>query len=147
MQQIEELLQYSWPTFLNPLPAKFKRIAYSDAMENYGSDKPDTRFENKLQNCTEILKSDVTVYCVVFQKSAAFLTERVKNTLKNFSKEYPLSGFIQTRFAPQAKWDSALRKRFGDGASEDFLRAVNLQENDVLFLAFGDKKQSVSGFN
>lgn len=45
---IEEVLQYSWPTFLNPLPFQFKRMTYEDAMEHYGTDKPDTRFENKV---------------------------------------------------------------------------------------------------
>lgn len=45
---IEELLQYCWPTFLNALPAKFKRMTYSDALEHYGTDKPDVRFENKV---------------------------------------------------------------------------------------------------
>lgn len=144
MKLIEELLQYCWPTFLNPLSATFKRITYSDAMENYGTDKPDTRFENKLQNCTEMLKSDVAAYCVVFSESGAFLTESVKKTLKNLSKEHALCSFIQTRCSPQTKWDSALRKRFGDKASDDFLRSIDLKENDVLFAAFGNKKQSVS---
>lgn len=46
---IEEVLQYSWPTFLNTLPFQFKRMTYADAMEHYGTDKPDTRFESKVK--------------------------------------------------------------------------------------------------
>lgn len=48
---IEDLLGYCWPSFLSPLPAKFPRITYNEAMELYGCDKPDTRFDFKVWNC------------------------------------------------------------------------------------------------
>ncbi|MGC4388519.1 aspartate--tRNA ligase, partial [Streptococcus suis] len=34
----------------------FPRMAYDDAMNNYGSDKPDTRFDMLLQDITETVK-------------------------------------------------------------------------------------------
>lgn len=46
---VEEMLQYSWPTYLNPLPNTFNEMTYEDAMEKYGSDKPDTRFDFKVK--------------------------------------------------------------------------------------------------
>lgn len=50
---IEELLVYIFKEFLNiNLKTPFLRMKYSDAMENYGSDKPDLRFENKIMNLT-----------------------------------------------------------------------------------------------
>ncbi|MDE6645940.1 MAG: aspartate--tRNA ligase, partial [Malacoplasma sp.] len=50
---IEELLVYLFKEFLNiNLKTPFLRMKYSDAMENYGSDKPDLRFENKIMNLT-----------------------------------------------------------------------------------------------
>lgn len=47
---IEELLRYSWPKFLPNLPDSFPRITYTDAMELYGSDKPDMRYDYKVSN-------------------------------------------------------------------------------------------------
>lgn len=44
----EDLVRYSWPTFLHPLPEHFQRISYKDAMEQYGCDCPDTRFDFKV---------------------------------------------------------------------------------------------------
>lgn len=48
IQLVEEVINYAWPNFLNPIPAKFHRITYKEAMEVYGSDKPDTRFGFKV---------------------------------------------------------------------------------------------------
>ena len=43
---IEGVFGYTFKKTLNvELPASFKRLAYEDAMEIYGTDKPDTRFE------------------------------------------------------------------------------------------------------
>lgn len=48
IQVIEETLNYCWPDFLDPLPMNFQRMTYTNAMEQYGSDKPDTTFEFKV---------------------------------------------------------------------------------------------------
>lgn len=48
LQLIEETLNYSWPDFLESLPKSFPRMTYNEAMENYGSDKPDTSFDFKV---------------------------------------------------------------------------------------------------
>lgn len=48
LKVVEELLGHSWPSFLGELPKLFPRISYADAMQFYGSDQPDTRFEFKV---------------------------------------------------------------------------------------------------
>lgn len=48
LQLIEELFQHCWPDFLDVLPLQFERMAFKDAMEDYGTDKPDTRFGFKV---------------------------------------------------------------------------------------------------
>lgn len=146
---IEELLQYCWPTFLNGLPCQFNKITYNEAMEKYGTDKPDTRFENTLKNCTEDLgpnDTDFGAFYISFPECGAFLTDSIKTTLKNISKELFSTSFLQMKCSSQTKWDSALRKHFGDEKTEKFLKSLCVQESDVLFVAFGNKKQSVSDF-
>jgi hypothetical protein len=42
---IEHLLQYSWP--VGEITFPFPEISYAEAMTNYGTDKPDTRYDMK----------------------------------------------------------------------------------------------------
>lgn len=43
MNLIENLLVYSWPEELDSIEIPFKHMVYKDAMELYGTDKPDLR--------------------------------------------------------------------------------------------------------
>lgn len=41
---VEEIINYAWPECLETISPVFPRISYKNAMEMYGSDKPDTTF-------------------------------------------------------------------------------------------------------
>lgn len=47
---IEGLLLYSLPEFFGKISPKFTRMSYEEALENYGSDKPDVSFDYKVSN-------------------------------------------------------------------------------------------------
>src|SRR5229473_424404 len=51
---VEGLLQRVWKTALNiDVPTPFKRLSHQEAINRYGIDKPDTRFEMELVDFTE----------------------------------------------------------------------------------------------
>jgi len=43
---IEALLKHCWPLHMKPLCLPLPRLSYADAIQQYGSDKPDTRYGN-----------------------------------------------------------------------------------------------------
>ena len=52
---VEGLLKYIFKKVENiDIPIPFPRMKYEDAFEHYGNDKPDTRFELKIQECTDV---------------------------------------------------------------------------------------------
>ena len=83
---IEGLLHYSWPEDLGSLTLPFPEMSFKDAINNYGVDKPDTRFSNTLLDITETVlsseiarifaslseSSDFAAIAVVFNDSAVF---------------------------------------------------------------------------
>lgn len=48
---IEGLLQYSWPEERGPIMTPFPTMTYDEALADYGTDKPDTRFGMKVWVC------------------------------------------------------------------------------------------------
>ncbi|XP_056149855.1 aspartate--tRNA ligase, mitochondrial [Lampris incognitus] len=57
MALVEGLLQYSWPAEKGPINIPFQTMTYEEAMRDYGVDKPDTRFDMKLIDISEALRS------------------------------------------------------------------------------------------
>uniref|UniRef100_A0A8B9H0U0 Aspartyl-tRNA synthetase 2, mitochondrial n=1 Tax=Astyanax mexicanus TaxID=7994 RepID=A0A8B9H0U0_ASTMX len=53
---IEGLLSFSWPEDKEPPGVPFPCITYQQALSEYGTDKPDTRFRMKLVDVTEVFR-------------------------------------------------------------------------------------------
>lgn len=120
----------------------FPRMAYDDAMNNYGSDKPDTRFDMLLQDLTEIVKEvDFKVFseasvvkAIVVKDKADKYSRKNIDKLTEVAKQYGAKGLAWLKYAdntisgPVAKFLTAIEGRLTE--------ALQLENNDlILFVA------------
>lgn len=152
MQLIEETLRYSWPKHLPKLQTPFRRITYEEAMEKYGTDKPDTRFGFLLNNVTEIIEKSENfngkyenfgAYAIVVRASEAFWNGSARKHYESMSKSFSGTMFVR-KFNFPKDVEERLTKLLGTEVATEVIEKFDLEENDLLFLCVGPKEEAVS---
>ena len=132
-----------------PLP----RMTWNYAMENYGSDKPDTRFEMRLVNLTEKLGGETGF--VVFDnavaaggrieainaKGLASMTRKEIDSLGEFVKTYRAKGLPYMTFTADGNVKSSFNKFMTPEMIEIVRAEMNAEPGDIVF--FGADKKAV----
>lgn len=120
----------------------FPRLSYDDAMNQYGSDKPDTRFAMHLVDVTEIAKqADFKVFteapvvkAIVAKNVADRYSRKDIDKLTEFAKQFGAKGLAWVKFADNAF--SGPIAKFLPEISGDLSNKLALSDNDlVLFVA------------
>ncbi|XP_061935207.1 aspartate--tRNA ligase, mitochondrial isoform X2 [Apis cerana] len=154
MKLIENLLAYSWPEEAHELTIPFKHMKYDNAMELYGTDKPDLRIPQQLYRLTESIDYSALIqnlkmeqydkfeiYALVFSEKYNFLTKSVKDAISKLQSNYfPFVKLIQTKIPNKSSFITSIIK-------ENVQQQLNLKEGDVLFLAYGEKVDTVKGLH
>ena len=135
------------------IPKTFKRMKYYKAMESYGSDKPDLRFDMPLIDVIDIFeKSSNEIFTDIAKdkKNNRIKALRCPNGDNIFSKRQ-MKGFEDyvRKFGAkglgyfQMKEDGLkgpLTKFFSEADLEEIVKVTNLEIGDVVFFGAGDKK-------
>lgn len=120
----------------------FPRMSYDDSMNNYGSDKPDTRFEMLLQDLTELVKDvDFKVFsqapvvkAIVVKGNADKYSRKHIDKLTEFAKQFGAKGLAWIKFTDGAI--SGPVAKFLTSIESELTVRLQLEENDlVLFVA------------
>jgi aspartyl-tRNA synthetase len=127
------------------IPTPFPRMAYAEAMDRYGSDKPDLRFGLPIESLTEIFQntqfkvfqsviaSGGVIKAINAKGAAAHLSkEQLKKWEEWVKTELGAKGLAYIRFK-DGEWESPIVKFFTDGEKQDLARKMNFEEGDVLF--------------
>lgn len=127
---------------------KFPRIKYLDAMEKYGSDKPDLRFEMLQHNVTELFRnSEFSVFKTCLENNGVIKAIKVDNHTFSRKETDKFSEFVKIYKAKGVAFVKYENNDFTGGIakflSEDEKNALrnefSLSENDTL-LFVADKK-------
>lgn len=113
-----------------PLETPFKRMTWKEAMDRFGSDKPDTRFGLELQDISDIVKDcgfGVFADCVMSGGSVRGIT--VPGGAKMSRKEIDsLVEFVKTYGSRGLAW----YKNSPDGATSSFAKFMTESEKDAV---------------
>ena len=131
----------------------FLRMKYDEAMERFGSDKPDMRFGMELHNVTKLFeKSEFKVFSSTIENSGIISSIKVENEASNFSrkkideltefvKKYKAKGLAFIKIENN-EFTGGISKFLTDEEKESLKEKLDLHDNDLIFFA-SDKKEVV----
>ena len=137
---VETLVQRIWREVLGYEIGDIPKMAYDDAMRDYGSDRPDLRFGMKLIDITDlahttdfgVFKNAEMVKCVVVPGGAT-MTRKETDALADWAKTYGAKGLAVTKVAG-GKLDTGIAK-FLAPIEAALLERLGAKDGDLL--AFG----------
>jgi aspartyl-tRNA synthetase len=131
----------------------FVRMPYIEAMEKYGSDKPDIRFDMTISDITIPAKSkDFVVFnsaeyigaiCV---KGGAEFTRKQIDAYTEFVKspQVGASGMIFCRYNPDGSLKSSVDKFFNQDNLAKWAELSNAEKGDLILVLAGDKNKTLT---
>ena len=139
------------------LNKNFPKISYEEALDNYGSDKPDLRNPLIIKNITEIFTRE-DVKFDIFKKLVksgsevrAIVTKNTKDkprsffdNIDNWAKEQGASGlaYFSLEKKPNLNANGPIGKFFSEKALLEIMKITHAKEGDSIFLACGTKENT-----
>ena len=119
----------------------FRRIPYKEAMEKYGSDKPDLRIPFEIENITDLLiKNDTPVFkdrCVKCMKLDS--SDKSNSWYKKLEEKYKNLGALSLGFikVDNDNITGSMAKLFSDKEKSDLKKKLNLKNGNVVVIICG----------
>ena len=150
LNTFEGLVQSLFKSCIDFSLEKFDRISYKDAMEFYGSDKPDTRFDMKFLNLSEkakgndfkIFDSSESIYGFNIENGESFSRKEI-DYYTDWVKRPQIGalGLIWIKHNQDGSVKSSIDKFY----SADELKSItNSNPGDLTFIISGDKKKTLT---
>lgn len=125
--------------------AKFPRLTFADAMNKYGSDKPDTRFDMLIEDISDwadktdfvVFKSAIAdggaVKAIVAKNAASVYTRKKIDKLTEHAKGIGAKGLAYVRWAEEQP-NCSFNKFLKEGELDALLSQLGAQQGDVVFI-------------
>jgi len=129
----------------------FPRLIYKEAMERFGSDKPDTRFEMELLDLTEILRGTKMnvfnnaienggiVKCLIIKNNGDKYSRSDVEHLTDFVKIYGAKGLAWLKY-DNDQFNGVIAKNLEEEKLELMRQTYNIENNDLVLIVADTKK-------
>lgn len=150
----ERLLKKLWKDIMGvDIQIPFPRITWQDAMDRYGSDKPDTRFGMELKNVSDIVKNcGFGVFTGALENGGSVrainangqghMPRKKIDALVDFAKGYGAKGLAYIAINDDGSYKSSFAKFMTDEEMAALVSALDGKSGDLLLFA-ADKNKIV----
>ncbi len=131
---------------------KFPRMDYADAMEFYGNDKPDIRFEMKFVDLSVIAKGndfkvfdDAEYIGAICAEGCATYTRKQLDALTDFVKKPQVGakGLVYVKYNEDGSFKSSVDKFYGAEQLQKWAEACNAKPGDLILVLVGEKAKTL----
>lgn len=139
----EEVLREVWALIGHDLDTPIPHMTYADAMERYGTDKPDLRFGLELVDLTEYFKD--TTFRVfqnpyvgaVVMPGGASQSRRTFDAWQDWAKQRGAKGLAYVTVGDDGELGGPVAKNITDAERSGLARAAGAAPGDCIFFAAG----------
>ncbi|MDQ7031881.1 MAG: aspartate--tRNA ligase [Desulfonauticus sp.] len=125
------------------LKTPFPRLSYAQAIEDYGLDKPDIRFDLKLKDITSIVKNSnfrlfqqASLVKALNLPGGATLSRKEIDDLTEFVKIYGAGGLAWIKIK-ETEWQSPIAKFLSEEEKAGIAKTLDLKPGDIVFFQAG----------
>lgn len=134
------------------LKTPFERMTYKEAMENYGSDKPDIRFDMKIQDISDLVKdcgfgvftgaieNGGSVRAIVAKNAASVYTRKEIDKLTEYAKGIGAKGLAYVRWVDEP--NASFKKFMTEEELNALYERLQAEKGDVILIV-ADKNSTV----
>lgn len=130
----------------------FRKISYNNAMNTYGSDKPDLRFELLLHNLNDCMKdvdfklfNDVlakdngSIKAIVVKNEASNYSRKKIDVLSDLAKKHHASGLAFLKY-DNNELNGSIAKFFDEEKKNQIIESLSLENNDLVLIVADEWK-------
>ena len=152
-KQFEGLMSRLFSKFLNKDNVKFERMTYKDAIENYGIDKPDLRYDMKISDITNEVKGkgfqvldNNDFSCCIKVENKSELTRKEIDSLTEWiiRPQIGATGLLWIKHNVDSSVKSSFDKFFSEEDLKLVLEKVSSMPGDIIFILSGKKTESLT---
>nr|WP_254184764.1 aspartate--tRNA ligase [Micrococcus luteus] len=144
----EKIVKALWALVGVDVPTPIRRMTYTEAMEKYGSDKPDLRFGLELTDLTEYFKD--TPFRVfqneyvgaVVMPGGASQARRTLDAWQEWAKQRGAKGLAYVLIQEDGELTGPVSKNISEEEKAGLAAAVGANPGDCVFFAAGKPKES-----
>ncbi len=153
LNTFEGLTKYLFKTVKGVDVEDFPHMPYSEAMTNYGSDKPDTRFEMLIKNISEVVKGkgfkvfdDAEFVGGICAEGCAEFTRKQLDELTNWVKRPQIGakGLVYVKCNEDGTFKSSVDKFYSAEDLKEWAEAFNAKPGDLLLVLSGEKSHMLN---